>query len=624
MLQKIGIKLIVAVALTALVTIGVFSYFQTRNQKEAMIEIVKHNGTQLSEIIKMSLHDDMLLNQRKHIYKLINRIGNAGEGCIKKIRIFNKAGEVIYSSDSVDIGTKVDLKDENCYLCHAANKPLEKVPASDRTRIFKSESGSERLLGIINPIYNEPSCYNSACHTHPKSKKVLGVLDVTFCLKLADQAIQKNQFTNLVLAIVSILAFSLLIGLFVKKWIDKPVKKLVEATNRVAIGELNQPIDYESKDELGILARSFNNMMKKLAEMRVQLFQSDKMASLGRLAAGVAHEINNPLTGVLTYSSFLLKRAKDNPELQKDLEVIVRETKRSREIVKGLLDFARQSTPKKNKIDITEVIQNSLSVISNQLKIHKIKLEKEIDADLPQITGDANQIQQVLLNLIVNAIDAMGDNGGTLKIKSEKISLIPYGVKQIKRATCPKGHNLMDDEHKIDGMPSIKLLAKSGKNEGFVHLDPIYGRHQHHYGIQLKENEILKLYCPVCGVSLIDEEEKGPHCGAPVYKILIPNQGTLVGCTKYQCSWQKWDYIDSKGQQDYVKIQISDTGHGIKEEYLNKIFEPFFSTKGQKGTGLGLAIVWGIIDNHNGKISVESKVGKGTTFTIQLPVNELT
>ena len=117
-------------------------------------------------------------------------------------------------------------------------------------------------------------------------------------------------------------------------------------------------------------------MTKKLAEARIQLFQSDKMASLGRLAAGVAHEINNPLTGILTYSSFLLKRFKHDDETAKDLEVIVRETKRSREIVKGLLDFARQSIPKKNESNINEIIDRAVAVVENQLILNKIKLIK--------------------------------------------------------------------------------------------------------------------------------------------------------------------------------------------------------------------------------------------------------
>ncbi len=138
-------------------------------------------------------------------------------------------------------------------------------------------------------------------------------------------------------------------------------------------------------------------MTKNLAEARLQLFQSDKMASLGRLAAGVAHEINNPLTGVLTYSSFLLKRVKNNKELEEDLKVIVRETKRSREIVKSLLDFARQSVPKKHSANINEIINNAIEVVNNQLSLKHIKLEEHLDSSLPKATLDANQIQQVFI-----------------------------------------------------------------------------------------------------------------------------------------------------------------------------------------------------------------------------------
>ncbi len=456
---------------------------------------------------------------------------------------------------------------------------------------------------------------------HPEEQTVLGVLDISVSLEDVDNITAKSKLDMLVFALISIITIAIIIWFLVKNLIQKPVRHLVEATNYVAIGNLNYRIDSKRKDELGQLANSFDNMTKKLSEMRLQLFQSDKMASLGRLAAGVAHEINNPLTGVLTYSSFLLKRAKDNPEMREDLEVIVRETKRSREIVKGLLDFSRQSTPKNNKIDVNEITDNTLTIVSNQIKINHIELKKDYYKNLPLILGDANQIQQVILNLVVNSIDAMQNIQGKriLIIKTNKIKLPAYGIATITQATCKKGHNLMDEHHKIDGRPSIKLKAKSAKNEGFIHLDPVYGNHTHHYGIQFEQNEIIKPFCPHCGVSLVNENDKGPGCNAPTYTIYIPNQGELKGCTKFGCNWQKWDYVDMSGDRDFVEIIISDNGTGISKENLDRIFDPFFTTKGQKGTGLGLSVIWGIIDNHKGKISVESTLGKGTTFTIHLP-----
>ena len=617
MFNKIGMKLILAVSLTVIIIIGIFAYFSIKFQSDTLIAEVERHANQLSETIKHSTRFDMLANRRDHIHEIINTIGN--EACIKKVRVLNKVGEINYSTDELEIGEMVDKNAESCYACHAENEPLERLSIEDRTRIFRASPDSGRVLGIINPIYNDKTCWEAECHAHPEEQTVLGVLDINVCLKEVDKKTTESKLNMLAFALVAILLIAIIMRVLVKNLIQKPVRNLLQATNYVAVGNLNYRIESRRKDELGKLANSFDDMTKKLSEMRLQLFQSDKMASLGRLAAGVAHEINNPLTGVLTYSSFLLKRAKDNPEMKEDLEVIVRETKRSREIVKGLLDFSRQSTPKSNKVEINEVIDNALTVVTNQLKINRVKLEKNYNTELPPILGDANQIQQVILNLVVNSIDAMEKDNRILSIETNEIKLPAYGVAKISRATCPKGHNLMDEHHKIDGRPSIKLKAKSATNEGYIHLDPVYGNHNHHYGIQFEKDEVSKLFCPQCGISLIDENDKGPNCGAPTYKIIIPNQGELKGCTQFGCGWQKWEFVDISGDRNFVEIKISDNGSGIGKEDLERIFDPFFSTKGQKGTGLGLSVIWGIIDNHKGKISVDSIIDKGTTFTIHLP-----
>jgi signal transduction histidine kinase len=402
--------------------------------------------------------------------------------------------------------------------------------------------------------------------------------------------------------------------------LDKPIQALVKATKNVASGNLNYSIDITSGDELGWLARSFNNMTKKLAEARIQLFQSDKMASMGRLAAGVAHEINNPLTGILTYSSFLLKRFKNDDETAKDLEVIVRETKRSREIVKGLLDFARQSIPKKNESDLNEVISRSIAVVENQLTLIKIKLSQELETGLPKVVIDTNQIQQVFVNLIVNASQAIDKDDAKVRVSTHLISLEPFGLKPIKSALCPQGHNLMDEEIKIDGLPSIRLKAKAGGNEGFINIDPVYGRNKNHYGIRIKDKTIIDLFCPKCNISLMDHKKNCPKCGAPVYRLEIPDKGYYEACVTKGGEWQHWPEIDKKGPQQFIEAKVSDNGCGIPNENLDKIFEPFFTTKGQKGTGLGLAVIWGILEKHDGTIKVESEVGVGTTFTLRLPV----
>lgn len=620
MVTKIGLKLIVAVGVVTFFIIGAFSFFSIGAQTDALISQAGIHANQLSEAIKNSTLTSMLENKREEVHAIINTVSH--DSSITEIRILNKEGVVTFSSRSDLIGKMVDKHAESCYACHTENAPLQRLPIDERMRVYRISPESPRILAVINPIYNAPSCYQSACHAHTKDQTVLGVLDIKMDLKDVDQQIEDNKLRLIIFAAIAILALSVFIAYFVRKWIGKPVSELVEATKQVSSGNLNYTIDDPGKDELGILAKSFNKMTKSLAEAKLQLFQSDKMASLGRLAAGIAHEINNPLTGVLTYSSFLLKRTKDNPELQENLEVIVRETIRSREIVKSLLDFSRQSVPKKRNADVNKILKSAIEVVASQLLLKRIELDARFDTALPEVALDANQIQQVIINLLVNAADAIGDNGGRISVHPSLISLSPHGLAQVKAAVCPKGHDLMDSELKIYGLPSVKVKVVSNGNVGVINLDPVYGKHRHEYGIDIGKGKNLQVSCPQCNISLIEENAKCPDCGSSVCCFEVLSHGMFECCTNPECSWECWQAMDEAGRKDYLEIRIADTGQGIQKDDLSRIFEPFFTTKGQHGNGLGLAVTWGIIDNHDGTINVESEPGKGTTFILHLPLQK--
>lgn len=495
MKNKISVKVIAVVSIVVIIIITIFSYFSINTQTQALIAQIKHSANQLSETIKSSTKYDMMLNQAEHVHNIINTIGKQ-EG-IEKVRIFNKEGEVIYSPNKSEIGSFVDKKGEACYACHAADQPLEKLSIPERTRIFTVREGGKNL-SIINPIYNEPSCSEANCHAHKADQKVLGVLDVTMSLDVVERQISSSRIELILFALISIISISFILWVLVRKVVGAPVNELVRATNNVANGNLDYRIVNFKEDELGLLGKSFNEMTQKLSEARKQIVQSDKLASLGRLAAGVAHEINNPLTGILTYSTCLLKQADLKKENQDDLEVIIHETRRCSEIVKQLLEFARQTFPYKTTIDLNLVINRALSIISNQMDINNIKVHKKLNNRLPEIKADTNQLHQIFINLLVNAADAMEGQGGEITI-------------------------------------SNKLIKKRGL--------------------------------------------------------------------------------------EYIQIKIADTGCGIPKENIPQIYDPFYSTKGPKGTGLGLAVVWGIIEKHNGTISVKSEVGKGTVFTLHLPVS---
>jgi two-component system NtrC family sensor kinase len=616
--RKIGFKLTFGVVLTVLLAIGIFAYFNIQSERKSLLSEVERHANQLSEAVKSDTEYDMLHNDRERIHESIRRIGK--QESIDRIRIFNKSGEIIYSSDSADIGKMVDKKAESCYRCHSAGKPLAHLETQERTRVFRPHRDSSRLLGIINPIYNSPSCWTAACHAHPETQTVLGVLDVTIPLTEVDRNIRRSQMAVVVLAVSAILILSLIVGFMVRWWIDRPVQELLTAMRQVAGGNLAHRVVVKRDDELGMLARSFNNMTDNLAQARLQLFQSDKLASLGRLAAGVAHEINNPLTAVLTYSSYLLKRSHGQAETRDDLNVIVSETIRCREIVKSLLDFARQTVPKKRKADINEIIGRAVTVIENQLSLGQVKLVMDLDPALPNVMVDANQIQQVFINLLVNASDAIGENSGTIKVTSRTISLRSTEVLQIKRALCPKRHDLVDRKVRIDGKPAISMRFRKKELTGLIHLNPMYGSTGHRLNGMPDLEEDVKLLCPDCSISLIAEGELCPECGSPVYAFEVPLKGIVQGCLRDGCGWHRWEQVDTAWNDEFVEVRVEDDGCGIPKTQIPKLFEPFATTKGQMGTGLGLAVTWGIVDNHNGTISVESEVGAGTSFIIRIPV----
>jgi two-component system NtrC family sensor kinase len=617
--RRIGFKLIIVVGVTTIVTMGIYAYITIRTQRADLLAEVERHAMQLSETVRNSTRYDMLLNQRERIHIIINDIGS--DPAIDEVRVLNKEGKIIYSSRKESIGRMVDKQAESCYACHAADQPLQRLSMSQRTRIFRIHPDSARALGIISPIYTERSCWDAECHAHSQQQQVLGVLDVTFSLADADERIRASAFQVGLFAISAFLAASLIIGFFVNKWVSLPVGALLNATKQVGGGNLSYTVPDLGKDDIGMLAQSFNTMTMKLSEARLQLFQSDKMASLGRLAAGVAHEINNPLTGVLTYGSFLLKRTQNHPELQEDLKVVVRETVRCREIVKSLLDFARQSIPKKTPSDMNEIIDRAIAVVEHQVSIKGVKIVKSLEPQLPKMTVDPNQMQQVFVNLIVNAADAIEAEGGSVTITTKLLQLPPQGVAQIKTACCPKGHNLITNEFKIEGLPAIRVKARLDGDEAFIMFDPVYGRNRNHFELDVKRQSDVAIACPECGISLLEEHGKCQLCGSRILSFVVPSHGEFESCINKECDWQRWVAVDSAGKQEYVELSVSDTGVGISKENQAKIFEPFFTTKGQKGTGLGLAVIWGIVDNHDGTIAVESELGSGTTFRIRLPLH---
>ncbi len=445
--KSLATKLTACLVGSMVLLFGVLGYLNLRFHRQQMEEMVFLSADRINDLIRSSLRYSMLRDQREEVFQIINTIGR--QPGISKIRIFNKEGKITFSTDPQELGQFVNKKAEACYACHAQAQPLTRLDRPDRMRIYIGGDG-ERVLGLINPIYNEPDCSNAACHAHAApGNRVLGVLDADLSLGPVDRSLAARQEKLAIITGFAILAVSLVSIALIWMMVRKPVRVLTEGTQRVAEGNLDHKIPVTSSDELGSLAASFNNMTTELGkareenlewthtlEQRVEqktgeleraykhLTQAEKMVSLGKLAAVVAHEINNPLAGILTYTKLISRMADKGfngsqrmSEAKNYLHIIEGESRRCGTIVKNLLTFARQAPLNPQKNDLNAIVDRCLLLVNHQLELQSIDLEKVLADETPAIYCDANQVQQALLALLMNAIEAM-PSGGRLKVVS--------------------------------------------------------------------------------------------------------------------------------------------------------------------------------------------------------------
>ncbi len=307
----------------------------------------------------------------------------------------------------------------------------------------------------------------------------------------------------LVFSVISALVPNLLLVLLVVRTISRPLQRITLAAVQVTEGEYGTEVDLrKSNDEIGLLANSFNEMSRKMADdieqlqkLSDQLIRTEKLAAMGTLSAGVAHEINNPLAAISSLIQMMQSKNNLDEKMSENLKLISTQILRITQVTKDMMDFARVRPAAKSPVDINELLEKSLRLAGFDKSFQKLKIEKHLTENLPKVFADGDQLQQVFLNLLLNARDAMPEGGDLLIITDSKL------------------------------------------------------------------NEL--------------------------------------------------------------RIEITDSGIGIKSDEIKKIFDPFFTTKPTgKGTGLGLAVCYGIITAHNGKIEVLANKSKGTTFYITLPINE--
>jgi two-component system NtrC family sensor kinase len=614
MRTRLGTVSILSVGLVTALTIGVTATLVLRAHETDLIDEVYWSADQLGAVIPRSTRYDMLGNRRESLHRQIEAVGEQ-EG-IGVVRVFNKEGRIVFSSDDAEIGTAVDKQAEACYGCHAAGQPLERPPIDLRSRIFTA-SGGERVLGVVRPIPNEPGCSQGDCHAHGPEATVLGVLDVTVSLAGVEERLSRSRLRLAGLAGVAIGAGSLILWWSNRRLVLRPVELLAAATHRVAAGDLDTRVPVTGRHELGSLQRDFNRMVERLADARSQIAQADKLASVGRLAAGVAHEINNPLTGVLTFASVLARREELPADARDDLHVIVRETKRCRDIVKGMLDFARRTPARREPTDVNEVVRRAAAILVKQLTLGRVALDLDLEPGVPRLSADANQLQQVVVNLLLNATDAVGE-GGRIRVRTAAARVPARGGPPVRSARCPTGCDLMAPGVVASGHPAIRVLRRLGNSESRVHLDAVTGT----FVEPVPEGglgQVAAWHCSRCHGPL-DADPRCARCGGPTFSVRVAPGDEILWCARLGCGWSRWTSEDAEGRRPVVELVVEDDGRGIPAEDRARLFEPFFSTKGTRGTGLGLSVSWGLVEEHGGWIEVESAPGEGSRFTVRLPL----
>ncbi|MEJ5349688.1 MAG: ATP-binding protein [Desulfosoma sp.] len=624
--RSLGFKLIFVVGAVTAVVLVVFFFGTLQTQSRETLDEMVRSVHLASELVSRSLRYDMLQYQPERLHRAIDTIG--GHERIEKVRIFNAMGQIIYSSDKAEMGTYLDKSAEQCYACHTREEPFERLDTSKRIRIFQSEAGY-RVLGMINPIYNEPDCFSGSCHVHPPDQKVLGVLDIDVSLEGMDRALERMRTHMLLLACCAVVAIAAVIVVLIHRFLNRPLHHLLQGIERVGSGDLSTPIVVHSNDEIGALAKAFNIMTERLrvserelrdseakyrslfendpnpifvldlesfrildvniravetygytqeeflamsfldladekdaqkirelatraciflprvrhrrksgdhlyvnihscprlhlgrdviianiaditdrVQTEAQLIQAAKMATLGEMSAGVAHELNQPLNAIRIGCEFFLKKVRrsepiDGETMARVAAQMVEQVERASGIINHLREFGRKTDAfEMEPVDINRPIQDVFTVLGQQLRLRQIHVELDLAEGLPPVLGVSNRLEQVFLNLVMNARDAMEEKRERSEVKNEEMVL----------------------------------------------------------------------------------------------------------------------HIRSALEGDHVIVTIRDTGIGIPETIRDRIFEPFFTTKEVgRGTGLGLSISYGIVKECGGSIEVESEEGRGTTFRLIFP-----
>jgi signal transduction histidine kinase len=463
--RSLTAKVLVAVGVTVAVVIAIYTYFVIRVQSAWWHERTQAQNLITATMVHEYIEGVMLSEKHDEVQQFLKKLQNTQE--IGRGRIIDLNGQIIFSTETQEIHRVV------------LQTPPELFTEDRILHGLRTENGHETEI-VMSPVLARPACLKC----HDASQQFIGAIVLEKSMKPAEVNIASNRNLLIVYGVIIFVLVGVVLWLLIVRLVSQPVTALLTQMRRVERGDLGAHAEAPSPDEIGELARDFNAMVRSLDAAKRELHEShdkqmqqaSKLATIGELASGIAHEIRNPLAGIGAAVEILSENGNGQNSTLRDL-----------------LEFARQREPEIAPREIRDLIKPMLALVRPDAQKQHVEIAEEYATDLPPICVDMQQIQQALLNILLNAIQAM-PNGGKLTVGA---------------ASRP-----------------------------------------------------------------------------------LPEGSTVV------------------------RITITDTGAGIASDILHKIFSPFFTTK-HRGTGLGLAITRTIVEKHHGTINVETRVGRGTTFSLE-------
>ncbi|WP_372933852.1 HAMP domain-containing sensor histidine kinase [Mariniphaga sediminis] len=437
---------------------------------EYLDTVIRQRGNDIGSIIESSLYYSMLKNDNTALQSTLDII-NTISG-VDQVNLYDYENELVYSSFFSDT---LRHSDPDCISCHTdfgdmfpqKEKAYRIIDYKSACEMSENSDGHRQLL-IRSPILNERSCYTASCHYHGPEEEVLGSLIIKVPLESLDTAVSKSSAEFFLLAsLITFILVSILIFLTNRK-IRRPLSAIISASEAVSKGDRNRRLEINPNllDDMRMVSQAFNNMLdnldaankelenwshqleykvqkksEELSDIQNELIHIERIASLGKLSSSVAHELNNPLSSILTYTKLVSKKisrmeldAGLSAALEKHLKMIEMETKRCGEIVKGLMDFSRKGQEDFKNVPLHKVLKQTYELVEHRMKMANIHFYTDFDAQNDLVFCNENQIKQVCVALLVNASEAVSENGEILMRTSNpdkeyiKLDIVDNGV----------------------------------------------------------------------------------------------------------------------------------------------------------------------------------------------------